>query len=177
MGAVELTRRCEICPNKQGKAKDTTDKQLGSTVDEVCDVTCTSGCNVCTDTTSHCLNCAAGYFWGGSAKCTLCSNAKGKGVDTDDMTGGTALTVNACTTSCSGGCEACTATQTECLNCRAGYFWAGAGATCTLCSDGKGKAKDEEDKTGKNFESCGLDCTASFGCNACQGVNSFYEAQ
>ena len=166
-------KTCGLCENGKGSLVDTDDKLKPNSGAESCTLDCSPGCNVCTgadaSSLTDCLNCAAGYFWAGSAKCTLCSGKKGKGPDDTDKTGDSALTNDgACITGCTSGCNACTGTASECLNCRAGYFWAGS-ATCTLCSLQKGKAVDDTDKTGLVAESCGTDCTKDSGCDACEG--------
>ena len=167
---------CDLCTGKTGKATDTEDK-TGNTA-ETCGTTCTtlSGCDACEGDESTCLNCRAGWVWQGASgpkKCSLCNIGTGKAVDTEDKllakpTTDESLT---CATTCTLGCGVCTGTNTECVNCRAGYFWAGSN-TCTLCSGKKGKADDSDDKTGTpsvTASACATTCDTDSGCDACKG--------
>ncbi|CDW86772.1 UNKNOWN [Stylonychia lemnae] len=137
-----------------------------------CSTTCdkTAGCESCHSDSTTCLNCRAGFAWLGATgqKCKLCGDGKGTAVDTTDKLE-TETTDEICGTTCGLGCNVCTGTATECVNCRAGYFWAGSN-TCTLCSSQKGKATDTTDRNGDSADTmataCSTGCTKASGCEA-----------
>src|SRR3990167_6342217 len=163
---------CEFCPLGKGKNKDTVDKShLIVAVPEECTLNCAAGCLVCGPDASTCLNCKEGYKWTGSG-CELCGDGTGKGQDTVNKRTVPPAGPDTCTTSCTSGCNTCTTSASECLNCKAGYFWEGS-KICKLCSGKKGKAKDTTDKTGTSAETndvaCNIGCTSLFGCDACEG--------
>lgn len=131
-----------------------------------------TGCLACVTAGDVCNRAAAGYYLAGSPIVpTLCTGGMGKGDDAVPADAGAAATATtataACTVACTGGCNSCTATAGNCLNCKAGY-WYSATNVCSWCTGNKGAAADTTVKTSAETETaaCDVTCTAT-NCLAC----------
>src|SRR3990167_859584 len=143
---------------------------LGGTA-TLCAVTCEVGCETCTDVPTQCLLCRAGFLWKTGQTCQRCPDGTGKSGDANEIL--SEASAGSCSITCPRPCNNCDgATPTKCVNCVAGFYWAGkAAGTCDICTGRKGKAIDSVDKTTQvAADTCGITCTG--GCEACDQTQS-----
>ena len=161
---------CTGCPAGKGKLGDTVDNTGPALSDDVCDVTCTTGCRNCYGTTiSECTSCTAGYYRS-SNTCTVCGDGRGKGSDGSAVVNSGSSNFH-CTTICNANCNVCSGSAIDnCLNCKAGYYLSALG-TCSFCPDGKTKLKDTTIHTALQLSTvCSDNCDTS--CRYCTGTSS-----
>ena len=160
---------CTLCDPTTGKPADTILPSAVGTA-ALCTATCDASCSKCKGTgATDCLNCNPGYFLSAAGTCSMCPVGTGKLGDPElPYPAANPVGTAVCTIACDSTCTTCVGTAaTDCLNCNAGYWWAGSG-TCSSCLAGQGKPTDTAIVTAAaSAAACTVTCDAS--CKICSG--------